>query len=172
MKKTIKLFMLLVICIIAIIAMTGCGEKSTTVTYDSETATISLSYPETAGYTYTENKDELKSTMNVAGIIAENFEIDIRVERLGVLNFQELVDKRLDTYGDREEFPARKITVAGQETVELYYNNYVSLLFPSTDKECFEVLVYGDGFSNEKIKAAYDLPEVQEILKTIVVKVK
>ena len=172
MKKTAKLFAISLVLIMVLTSMVGCGEKKKTVTYDAEVATISLSYPEKANYTYTENKEELKSNMNVAGIKGENFEIDIRVSTVAGATFEETMNRRYDMYKDSTSATAVRMTIGGFETVGMYYNNYYSISIPLKDKEYAELLVYGDGFSNEKIKAAYELPEVQDILKSVVVTVK
>ena len=165
-----KKFNMLFISLVVLFLITGCGEKTKlkTVTYDAEAATISLSYPDLDSYKYTEDADELQHPLDVAGIIAEKFSIDIYTSKFYAMTYEEYLDGRYEMYKDT----ARKFKLAGLDALEILQDTHYSITLSLGGTNYMELRIFDKLYKLENLKTAYKSNEVQDIINSIKIEPK
>lgn len=166
-KKISKLFAIILTIVMAF-TLSGCGKKLKTVTYNSEKtkASISLSYDERSSFTYSENKEDLRTSSENAILKGENFNIAVQFDSYySSKNFDELKKSR-KSYQDFKEVKYNNL-----DGFSYYYASYVryEVILPVNDKYYVKLHIYSTNSKGkqEDVKKLYNSNEVQEILNTV-----
>ncbi len=172
--KKFKLFWgagILGIIVAGVLFLGGCRKKLITSTYTDEEnkASISLSYPEDAKFSYSTDSKDLKTSAEEAVLIADTYKIAWDVVSIGYSgDFEKVKEKAMD----REE--SKEVTYNGIKGVSYYYSPYIrySVAFPINDKCYIEFHIYSTNEKHDKehVDEVFNKDEVQNILKTVTIK--
>lgn len=159
--------------------LTACGgnnkAKLTTQTIASDDGVnVSLSYPEDAGYTWSINQDDFRTSKNKAILIAPDFKIAVEFVDLGYFysnDFENYKQKQKENRGEVNDVTYNNI--AGFRSYHAsYYANVVTLPVAGSDKTAVDILVYPFPDVEAKSDEAFNSTAVQDILKTVQIEQK
>lgn len=166
-RRVSKLFAI-ILTIAMVFTLSGCGKKLKTVTYNSEktNTSINLSYDEKSSFTYSENREDLRTSSENAILKGKNFNIAIQIESYySYKNIDELKKSR-KSYQDFKEVKYNDL-----DGFSYYYAPYVryEVILPLNGKYYVKLHIYSINSKdkNEDVKKLYNSDEVQEILNTV-----
>ncbi len=169
MKKFLKVFSILLIMVLAIILLTGCGAKKEELTFDGEEGKITFTVKANSGYSISTNKDDFRTTREQGMLIGNDFKIGIEFcddyNYFFNSNLDELKEARKD-YDDYKE-----VKYGGVDGVQYFYsgyNNYeVILPVANNEKYYLDLTIYGKEDKEESAKAAIENLDLLDILNSI-----
>ena len=171
MKKFLKLFSVLVIVLLAVTLLTGCGkkEKKEDLTFDGEEGKITFQVKEGSGYKISTNKDDLRSTREQGVLIGNGFKIGIEFSDDYNYFFESNLDKLKEARKDYDDY--KEVKYGGVDGVQYFYGGYnryeVMLPVANNEKYYLDLTIYGSEDTEESAKAAIANQEVLDILNSI-----
>ena len=187
MKKIVKILTFLLL-IISVMGITGCGkntnkeekvvekeEKRKELTFDGKDATITFKVKPSTNYKLSVSQEDLRTTREIAVLIADNFKIGIEVSNaISFSKYAGSFETYKESYKDNEEYKA--VTYNGLNGFIQYYGAYtryeVYLPIPESTQYLLKLNVYAKEDTKEKAKEVLESEEVQDILNNLVVQVK
>lgn len=169
MKKILKELVLLFVIVFGVLALTGCGKKLKTVTYnDKSKVSVSLSFEEEKGYELSESKDDLRTSLEDAVLKGDDFNIAIQVDEYSsnkTFNDVKNIYKKNNDY--------KEVTYNEMKGISFYSPSYVryEVILNVDNKTYVSLHIYNKKSPNkeEDVKKIYNSEEVQEILNSVTI---
>lgn len=171
MKRVLKLFSILVIAILAVTLLTGCGkkEKKEELTFDGEEGKITFQVKEDANYKISTEQEDLRTSREQGVLIGDNFKIGIEFCDDYKYFFDSNLDKLKENRSDRDEY--KEVKYGGVDGVQYFYGSYncYEVMLPVANDENYylNLSIYGSEDKEESAKAAIANEELLEILNSI-----
>ena len=174
MKSYLKILSFILIMVLAILLLAGCGEKKEELTFDGEEGKITFQVKAGSGYKISTNPDDFRTTRAQGVLIANDFKIEIEFCDDYNYFFESNLDKMKEARKDYDEY--KDVTyngVAGLQYFSSGYNRYeIMLPVANNDKYYLNLSVSGMEDKEESAKAAIANQEVIDILNSMTFEAK
>ncbi len=171
MRKTIKVFSVLLIIILSLSILTACGkkEKKEILSFDGEEGKITFQVKEGSGCQISTKDEDLRSSREQGVLIGNGFKIGIEFCDDYNYFFDSSLEKLKEARKDYPDF--KEVNYGGAEGVQYFYGGYnryeVMLPVKNNDKYYLDLTIYGSEDKEEAAKTAIENQEVLDILNSI-----
>ena len=162
-------FIAVLVMVIAIGFLTGCGEKRTELKFEGEEGTIVFNVKEKAGYKLSTKADDFKTGRDQAVLIGKDFTIGIEFDAdFGYFydgDFAMIKDSRKN-YDDYKE-----VTYSDIKGIQYFYDSYnrYNVILPCGDSKEYvlTLYIYGSKDTEKSAKEAIKSEELLDVLNNI-----
>lgn len=173
MKKILKIAVLLLIIVLAVVLLTGCGKKEE-LTFDGDEGKITFKVKPNSGYRISTDKEDLRNSREQGVLIGNDFKIGIEFCDDYKYFFNSDLNKLKENRKDYDDY--KEVTYNGIDGVQYFYAGYMryEVMLPVANNEEYylDLTIYGKEDNEESAKEAIENKELQEILNSIVFEAK